>query len=1448
MSDIRNQSIRFSGYRHLSPAKTDRSEPSASLFLPGYTNLTNPVAQIRRPGDHQWTEIPLYKNESTDSWESIKQPDPAKPDNPIEGKTVPVGTAYRFFESEDQVPKDPTKDECKPLLEALPVHGDSKNPFHKVEKQAPKSGPILHVFQDSLPGTAHTDDLLKKNQGFTPIPNHYSQFKRPDGNALGLYEMIPQFAKAGYQNVLLTPFIGGDNTSQHGYWTNDPTVLNNSFRDKAQFRFMQRYMMRHGLKLFADGAFVNQGLTGVQMSANRLYGHQSPYWNWFQYDKEHQPGIEAGKGVNPWFYPSQASENEKLTYGLLPTKKDEQGHESLDYSRFEIKIHNAPGQPHYDSRRLPVVELLVKASGMDKQHPKTSAPQAPPELSTQSFRFEVWPQEVQEKSKTNHQPGSDDYKKLMLEWKTFRFDLPSEDDSGKKWDGNVHVALLNTKNAEVKDYLKKSVGYWSRSTKNNLLDTTSRALVQALQKAPPAAGQNEETRYKNALETITQQPNNTADLEDPLKVLPPITLPQREQVSLPEIKALLANVSEAPSGGLNAEQLKASSTNFSKQILDDLPLSILPLPTFFKGIAGHPALLGKLQGASPSLWHRIITIIYSPFINIETINIGKTMTAIRDWLSPPAFQDKLALKLSEVIQALPAAEQGKMGNETIRSLMLDKVGEALLLNLFTELSLSDIAKHNNSSDADEMAKLKTPQANTFAKDVEKAFYATVPTDIVQADPTTGMAKLNSFLRSRLDRLDVKKTAELLEASLKGLDPKSVALANAVLDRRQYGGLHWRIDAAKDVGDMARIRNADPSQKARFFDEEMKHVQAFWNEMRDEIRKASPSATLIAELTDFIKLSDNETAKKWTQKLFNEGTFNGAPNMDYIFSGAMQAINYDQRPDQFGGKRLKPSEFLERIIQPMTANLPFSALLSAQNMVSSHDHATASHSFLVNTALSSMDQLKHWGLKEYFDVTCQEIASKACFKDSLTAIGKANKTTDNAFPELPPVQVQAIIQGLGSTLQQLQANKAFSPEVQTFYDEASKKSTPSSTDIQTPSGLKGRLIDELFSDGTNDREWIATAKLSPAGRDALKELLKARMVEPSSAKAMRGAIVNSMLALDSAKNSSGQTTAHDNSPESVQANRHFWSEVKSKYSLTDTQLNQVLTAFQSSLWTAIDRVIQQQGTLFGDYPLRVALQQVFANMDNDWQQGLPSTFDAKGFKAAMAHQLEVVANRPVHKRLLRLSALLNALPGNPSKYLADELAQGGGEWTGNAVLQNRGLSQVDKLDPTKTQYAEYQAFAQRAGAINRTRSYGTPDAPTVGPGALNNGLILNGIQADDKNGVLPIVRDNGLEQVITLIHVGPSVSEQEKIGKGESYAALPTGSDVLKNYQTPLRQTGKQVTFDRIYADSSTGERFLLNPQGVFEKITSAKGATPMVKSPTPGIDIQDFRILIREPK
>jgi hypothetical protein len=825
---------------------------------------------------------------------------------------------------------------------------------------------------------------------------------------------------------------------------------------------------------------------------------------------------------------------------------------------------------------------------------------------------------------------------------------------------------------------------------------------------------------------------------------------------------------------------------------------------------------------------------------------------IKQKIIPTSVQEKIGKKLQAALDNLPAAERDKLAHPLVRSIVADQAGEQLLLHLMTGLNPTKLAQNAYSQDQ-----------------IHEAFYKTIPSLVRNSPPEKSAKRLVRFLNRQLQNdaaLSPAVVEPFLKNTLASLNPLAIAVAEKILQKRE-ALMDMRIDAAKEVGDMNRIRNAPTAQRKQIAaQEELNHVEAFFDEFGKPMKAINHRIKLRPELTEINKLIGEDGQNQWINKVFSKNTFTSMPNMQYGYSQDMQLLSYDQRPDEVGGSQLKPSEFLERAAHPMSRALPATALHQMQNLVSSHDYNTATHSFMVNPALSTMDLLPWWGLKDDFRIACTELQSKSCFAQRVDDLDK------KAGSKLGEEGIRGLLEKLSHLVQDQHTGlqDRLSPDIRKFYDQSHKEKafkTPGYDQHPppTPKEMKARFVDAVFNALTvAEREELglpqhpARAKTSElAFENSLKKMLTARIMEPSEAKAMRGVMVNSILSLGGNHNEEDGITGPN-----------FWSHIQEKYALDEDALGRLKGNIEKELYKSLDKTIHGTSSSaakkttawqrhFGYEGPDIVLQNIFKNLTNDWAKSVPAFAKEpekiNTFRDQLKEALYTEMLKPVIPKMLRLLAVQSALPGNPSFYLQDWFLQGGGEYKENIFVQNRGAIRVDKWakKPTKepapfTHDADYQKFIARAKEILEARSRGIemddPNHPgkkvRLGPGAFNNGTLLN-VPADDENGILPLVRDNGREQVITLVNTGQPqpLDWLHKAGQdGPGYAKIHTTPEPLQDYRTTL--SCPELVPGRIYRDAINGERFRLDEEGALVN----------VKHPDRGIDIADCRILVRELK
>ncbi|WP_373531053.1 hypothetical protein [Vampirovibrio sp.] len=1430
VTSVKPPTVRFSGYKY-----DENKNPS--LFLPGFKNAKKVTAEILPSPESGLSAGTKVEMTSQDGYWTLNGNSKLKP-----------GAAYRFHAQNAQgqamaVPLD--------FLETVAVKNEQSGAmetFNRIalhdENTPQKSSVFADIYADSILTPAQIQTLdeqerqrLNWGKDQKPIParlpvlpmrNHFNKFNQitlnpetfekkgllPDqaethGYEEGLNQLVPKLRERGVSAILFKPFMGGDNLSSHRYWTTDPYVLNDTFRNKAAFRNSLDLMLKNGMKVFADGAFVNQGLNGVQVMSNLRNTTDSPYWgNWFKFG-DHQPGLKQK-------LPGLAQQPYK--FGVLPTKTVN-GYSEIDYAAFAIRLLNNPvDEASYNPKKPTFIELydprLEKQDGTPiplslnpADHQATAEALKSSNNSVQRYKFPVDPETVRKKMiAPNTGP---DPKAKFLDWTNFSLTVPSADDSSKKWDGQIDVALMNTQSEEVVDYLKGAVNYWSRMVMNHYTHTVAQEMQKAKQQLVIKNGKDNVTEA-DILKAVTQTREATT------RILPP------ETHAVDHINAETAKEFAMASADYEPNQTGGA---FAKALLQNVPLNTLQLPVLFKANLNQPTFLtslalrtGKLQNF---LEDRFLDLIDIPYV-------GKPFELLSNLAFSPRLEKAMGRKMQQVFDEL--SQQGSAANKlkhaNIQSIVADQLGEKFYISLLTGKTLKE---------AEQL--VQNPER------LEAAFYESLPPSLSQASPQDAARRLPALLRKRLRELNHAgpnhtpslqvQVREEVENIVKDLDPQLVNLAAKVIQRREFG-LNWRIDAAKDVADMDKVKNTPNDEKARQeFKKQIQYLNQFWGQkLGGAMRAVFPKASVIAELTDFGTLARDgatgtlgETQKK---SLFDNNTFTSAPNMEHTYSPLLQLVNYAQRPDEFGASVMTAGKFMKEHLQKMTQAVPLFSQRNFQNLTASPDYTTTTHALMVNPELFNQDRNKQMGLMEFFEQGVHELQNMACFANQRNELkAKLGITTDAELKAWFDDFKQWIHRSSNANIDGdiARKNPEWPPEIYNADNKAAlwdEKTKPEKHYLRgpVPHDFKRQFADQvlgLWTDrldpengvSTNHRSRLKTvaqksptlsspdANLRQTGIDVLKEQLKRRMSESGEVKAMRAVINNAVVEL-------AKTNHTAQNPQALK-----------------------------TLWDALDKAIKRWGTHFGYQPLDTALNHVFEQFEqanNELNENGLNRDEIEAFKLGIYN----TAIKPVLHKQERIFAIQNALPGNPSVYLHDLLGQGGSELTNNIYAQNRGIMRVDKLQEENSDFSRY---LERVGTIFKSRN---------NLEVLNDGIVLP-VETDDAHGILPIVRDNGSDQAIVLIDTGKQnvknggvIKPLDTDMKSSQYSKVEgQWMDENRTMGMPLTLNSEHLVPETTYIDQESGETFKINQ------------AHQLVKVESDGREIQDFairanRILLRK--
>ena len=782
--------LQFQGYNvHLDPSE----DPYASLYLPGYPYATRVSVEIRDPSEPK----------KVSKWVSLKQ-DKTKQywrTSPIE--EIPLGSYYRLWVSHGS--------DVKPIIENLYVQKVDKTEFNvisKAEATAPRKNVVMSdIFLDSLVTREKLEELRKTHGNSAAWRTQFNKFH---GNDVALNAIFDKLVESGFTAILLKPFTGGDNLSPHKYWTTDPYVLNDSFRSKDDLKSFALRCLQNDVKLFSDGAYVSQGLNGVQYWANALHGLKSPFWDWFQFEKDMPKGRIA--------FPNRAYN--KLNLGILSTKSSDRG--DINYDAFDVRVKNDPSSKNYNPRKPIFVQLY---------DPRVEDADGKPKVfegriidwrdSVQKYEFPITANEAKAKHKAIAGISNPIAKKRKLvEWKHFNFVEPDSDNSGVKWDGQLDQAKMDMTNPVVRSYMAKSMGYWTGLFRNTYLNHVGSALSEAIQAAEQGGSSaSEDSRLTEAVRSITgdglalPEPRNDFESADSIVDL------YRQRYSKPKI-------TDDP-----VHQALA------KTLLETYPMMAVPVPPLAKAAFSLPNFSERLTTEPKWLQAvgKVWNIVLAPFGWIPPLKHGVERLKLKPFKG--ILADKLEDAITLATQQLPESKRANVSKLLTlldtQSMVSDTLAEAMFLQLLTG------------------------KTSVNAKTLEDDFYNTVPTSITQAPPATAIPLYARFLKQRLRQLDPKVLADQLASfHLENWDTRAVGLGLAILQQRELG-LNWRIDAAKDVANISRVYDTGGKQK-RFdvFEEELGFAREFWREATAPVRELFPTSVVVGEMTELDVVAQN----------------------------------------------------------------------------------------------------------------------------------------------------------------------------------------------------------------------------------------------------------------------------------------------------------------------------------------------------------------------------------------------------------------------------------------------------------------------------------------------------------------------------------------------------------------------------------------------------------------
>lgn len=1150
-----------------------------------------------------------------------------------------------------------------------------KNGFNHVPANSPDPsslGATVLVFRDSLvtpDQLAEYIRMAKEGDKIRSKRTSFNQFGGTDRANAFISQLCRSF---GIKIVEDRPLIGGDRISSHGYWPPSLFQPNSKISTPSGFERMALENLQNGARMCFDGAFVNQGFNGIHYLSNLHWRTDSPFLDWFSYGELNQ-------------YP-----HHPLKLGILPVKADSlTGEDVANHAAWNIRVIDPLNKK--DAEGPCTIELydprLERADGTKRPISETRhVIITNSQDSVQNYRFPV-PQKMAEllkkASAISNANARAEAIHTILRKGNFDFTIRIHDNSGYNWDGQVDVKKINIHNADVLDYIRDACDYWT--DKVDRLYTAK--VAEALNRAHSQNGRMNEADACRAIAAITRK-----SLEDTQGLLPALERKglhgaTENPITLDSIRKALAEHKDAA----RKSQSIPTATQIAEDLRKNFHQGTLPAPPMMQVLLNTPRLKQLLLQGEKPIWAEWIENntpsrlkpLFSKLRNL--LSRFAPLQRVMDWLMPRPFYKQLEMKLEK---SLSPALKAKLNDPILGHLFYEEIGRSIYLSLLTGKFIPP-----NASDQE-----LNPEALALQ-------YARRIPYITQAPPNVAAQLLNRFLLEKLQTFNTALLNAPLEKMLKGITPESAALARYVLHQRKLG-LHWRIDALKDLGDMDGVRALpDELRTAKLF-EEIHQVKSIMAHIAQGIRSPFPQSVIKAEITDLHKFTSLENVNKLLAFLMKDNVINGIPNFTWLFASGHKAVRMAPRPEGEGESQLTPAEFLKNKLKPMMQVLPMDQTLLFQNMTASHDMSTSLFGLLLHPhqarydyyswlELNARGDAKHRGV---FHLALNELQ----YKSQLGFLSQG--LPKESFEQLRQLSGKAEI------------IKQLSPAIQPYLDPPDKRTDPLDK-RPVPAEIKRRYLEELFR-----LIQPSDLGLSSEQHRQMHQALHKLILEPSETKALRGKLSNTFQQLCG-------------NPQPLA------DLLQGDLKKATATLNKLAPAFDKALWELIQNLPSDSRRWLGYQQLDKVI---------DWAiEKLPEHCLDEEQKSAFKQALYNETIKPALEQYKRIVALQIAVPGDPTFYLPDLLGQAGGEDLKNMYLGNRELIRYDwlKSNPVIRQYCNELAAIIRQRHENNVLNNGHLELPLDPERSEAEKAALN------KYPILPLIRDNGEDQAISLINFG-----------------------------------------------------------------------------------------------
>ena len=803
------------------------------------------------------------------------------------------------------------------------------------------------------------ENILKDEKLQQKAIRSYKHFSNKMGGTLaGIEKSLDDGEFDGYSSIISLPLFTDDTVSSHAYWNKNNMQIAQSLGNINNFASLTRKMFAKGMTFVSDGAFVNEGLEGIHFANVLKWGEKSPFYHWF----------------NASGFP--------FTLGVFGKNQDFISHKIVNspytYRQTSDGVIYMAGNDDYDPKKPTYIQIFDKRLVSEEQLEDNTHliksydvlnTNSPYDINTHNdtvvpYKFEVDP-EVYHKNMLNLSDYNKTHKdKIKIDdingtrflSKNVYFELEDKIESNiETWDANTDILKLNYTPSHAITEQMKNIPFEDREEfakllKQNNIEVQDYAITSGIfwtQKA------------KDILTLYTAQNLKNIEGKSAGEIFEKINQNIDKNIFPKKIDNLNKTVIQNILDGNYETNRQFYSDSYKDQVkmgLMNLPLDSIEFGDNIASVMATPYIAKRA--------------IHEDEIGVSKYDLYKkgnpqvTDTYKRGYDYTQKMYDK---EMSDFALDILDRVQNDLSQKFSEGAETSLYGKYVLPLLTQEIARFAVIKALQP-DAKVYADNKTGEIGYDYEALKEISLQTL--GIYGASPEDEAMSLISKIRSGISKIseaDKKFLADALKKSIEGTSAESFAIADMIVDRSEVG-LDWRIDAAKDIGNMDSLRNQNTD-----FDYTWKNVTNFWKLFSDNILKINPNSYLVAELTDeydLHKVGNGDASSRYKhaldvrRKFLNDADLTALANYTYYFNDIIgmfgQKLEYEK-----GNMEIKFEDLPAHIYNKMLynkydigknylASSDLNSLIYSYTFVGNHDKPRILHGLALDMGMFFSD--------------------------------------------------------------------------------------------------------------------------------------------------------------------------------------------------------------------------------------------------------------------------------------------------------------------------------------------------------------------------------------------------------------------------------------------------------------------------------------------------------------